>query len=291
MSTIELKRIHKSYGQGTGSTPVLRGINFTVEQGEILASMGPSGSGKSTLMNILGLLDIPSDGEYTLAGHDTARLSSRQAAQIRKNKIGFIFQNFNLLPRQHVIDNIIIPMIYQRMPKLKREKRAHDLLAQVGLTERGFYFPSQLSGGQKQRVAVARALANNPTIILADEPTGKLDTETGQQIIDLLKELNKKGHTIIIVTHDENIAGQTDRIIRIVDGRVKSDTSEDVNNSDRNAQPYAEYMENTVPEQTIEELGQPTPIPAVEDDDSADQYQQKQLEESHHDHPEMEIES
>ena len=226
MAEIQIKRIHKVYGSGNGATPVLRGVNFNVEHGEILAVTGPSGSGKSTLMNLLGLLDVPTNGEYFLDKIDTAGLSSRKAAKIRRQKIGFIFQSFNLLPRQHVIDNIVLPMVYLGTSKIQREKRAHELLEQVGLTDRGYYLPSQLSGGQKQRVAVARALANNPSLILADEPTGNLDQETGQQIIDLLRELNKKGHTVIIVTHNEAIAKQAQRIIHIVDGELASDKSQ-----------------------------------------------------------------
>ncbi|MBP6880347.1 ABC transporter ATP-binding protein [Candidatus Saccharibacteria bacterium] len=262
MAEIEIKRIHKIYGSGNGATPVLRGVNFSVEHGEFLAVTGPSGSGKSTLMNLLGLLDVPTNGEYILDDIDTASLSSRRAAKIRRQKIGFIFQSFNLLPRQHVIDNIILPMVYFGTSKIQREKRAHELLEQVGLTDRGYYMPSQLSGGQKQRVAVARALANNPSLILADEPTGNLDQETGQQIIDLLRELNKKGHTVIIVTHNEVIAKQAQRTIHIVDGELVSDKSQ-TNNYDFRTNRQA-YRSNEPAAKILVESDQERTMPAID---------------------------
>ena len=262
MAEIEIKRIHKIYGSGSGATPVLRGVNFSVEHGEFLAVTGPSGSGKSTLMNLLGLLDVPTNGEYLLDNIDTASLSSRKAAKIRRQKIGFIFQSFNLLPRQHVIDNIVLPMVYLGTSKIQREKRAHELLEQVGLTDRGYYLPNQLSGGQKQRVAVARALANNPSLILADEPTGNLDQETGQQIIDLLRELNKKGHTVIIVTHNEAIAKQAQRTIHIVDGELASDKSQTADYELRDSR--KSYRTNEPPTKTLVESDQERSMPAID---------------------------
>ena len=223
MRLLELKSISKNYGSGNNSTPVLHDVSFKVERGDFIAIMGPSGSGKSTLMNIIGLLDVASHGSYLFEDTDTSKLGAKQQANLRKNKIGFIFQSFNLLSRQSAIENIMLPMVYKGNERFKREGRAHDLLEQVGLVDRGLFNPNQLSGGQKQRIAIARALANKPSLVLADEPTGNLDTDTGKKILHLLSELNKAGNTIIMVTHDKDIARHAKRIITLVDGKIVDD--------------------------------------------------------------------
>lgn len=225
MSLIKLDGIKKHYGQGENQTEVLDDITFEIKEGEFVGIMGPSGSGKSTLMNIVGLLDVSTGGTYEFRGNATNRMPERRLTKLRKKDFGFIFQNFNLLGRETVLDNIALPMVYNRIGKLHREKRAHELLVKVGLEERGYYRPTQLSGGQKQRVAIARALANKPRVVLADEPTGNLDTKTGKQIIKLLKELNREGTTIIMVTHDHEVANSADRVIQIVDGKLTHDTN------------------------------------------------------------------
>ena len=239
MRLLEINSISKNYGNGANSTPVLHDVSFNVEQGEFIAIMGPSGSGKSTLMNIIGLLDVASHGQYLIGDTDTKLLNSKEQADVRKNKIGFIFQSFNLLARQTALENIMLPMVYKGKDRFTREGKAHDLLEQVGLVDRGLFQPSQLSGGQKQRIAIARALANEPSLVLADEPTGNLDTGTGMKILNLLSDLNKSGNTIIMVTHNEKIARHASRIITLVDGKIISDNI---------SEPEAKPQKNKKPE-------------------------------------------
>ena len=217
---IQLSEITKDYILDEITTKVLHGISVTINKGDFIAITGPSGSGKSTLLNIIGLLDNASFGKYILNGKDVTQLTEDEQARVRNKEIGFVFQAFNLLKRSSVLDNVILPSIYKGMKKSEREVRATDLLNKVGLSEQIYKKPNQLSGGQQQRVAIARALMNNPSIILADEPTGNLDTKSGNEIMEILKDLNKKGNTIIIITHEHDIAAQTKRIIQIKDGRV-----------------------------------------------------------------------
>lgn len=217
---LDLHDICKSYLQGKEPVPVLHDITLQVDEGEYLAIMGPSGSGKSTLMNIIGLLDKQTSGSYFFDGQDMAQCSDNQLSGIRNQKIGFVFQNFNLLPRQSVLENVALPLLYAGVRKKDRLVRAKEMLTRVGLEDRVNFKPTQLSGGQKQRVAIARAIVNEPSVILADEPTGALDTKTSAEIMELFKSLNHEGKTIIIVTHDMNIAEQCDRVIEISDGHV-----------------------------------------------------------------------
>lgn len=224
MSLIELKDISKHYHTGDTETIALTDINLEIKEGEFAAIVGPSGSGKSTLMHILGLLDSPSTGEYILDGKNVLANKDSQLAKLRRNSIGFVFQSFNLLPRLSVLQNVMLPMAYAGVPARKRKDKALKLLKTVGVAERANHRLNQISGGQTQRVAVARSLANGPKLILADEPTGNLDTKASQVIVDLLKNLNKEGHTIIIVTHNPEIAEQTDRIIEIRDGHIVADS-------------------------------------------------------------------
>lgn len=219
MSIISLKNINKTYGEGGAKTAALKNINIEIEKGEMIAIMGPSGSGKTTLLNILGLLDIPSNGEYYLDGELVKKIKVDGLARIRNKKIGFIFQNFNLLYDYSNLYNVQMPLTYSKNKKNMRE-RSVEMLKSVGLKDHVNKTPNELSGGQKQRVAIARALVNEPEIILADEPTGALDKKTGEEILELLKTINKEGKTIIIVTHDINIANYCHRIINIVDGEV-----------------------------------------------------------------------
>lgn len=219
MSLIELRDVKKSYKLDSVEIPVLKGISMTVEKGEVVALIGPSGSGKSTLMNIIGCLDVPTSGEYILDSIPVQNMSRDQIAHIRNKKIGFVFQNFNLIARLTALENVELPMIYAGVSRKERKERAMELLNMVGLSDRSGHYPTQLSGGQQQRVAIARALANNPPIILADEPTGSLDTVTGKSIMDLLLSLNDKfGTTLIVVTHEPTIASYCRRTVRIKDG-------------------------------------------------------------------------
>ncbi len=220
---IKISDIKRSFLLGTEEIQVLKGINLEIEKGDYVALMGPSGSGKSTLMNILGCLDTPTSGTYILNNKDVSKLTDNQLAEIRNKEIGFVFQTFNLLPRTTAIDNVALPMIYAGKSKNERTQRAEKVLSQVGLQDRMDHHPNQLSGGQRQRVAVARALVNNPSIILADEPTGNLDTKTSIEIMALFDQIHKKGNTIILVTHEEDIAAHAHRIIRLRDGVIESD--------------------------------------------------------------------
>jgi ABC-type lipoprotein export system ATPase subunit len=232
MDLIELKDIRKTYYMGDIETPVLRGITLSIKKGEFVALMGASGSGKSTLMNILGCLDHATSGEYWFEGREIAQLSADQRAFLRNHKIGFVFQNFNLLPRTTAIENVVIPISYSRDHLSDKEAllQAERVLRRVGLGERLHYEPSKLSGGQQQRVAIARALINNPSVVLADEPTGNLDSKTSEDVLQMLQQLNsEEGITIIIVTHDPNVARHTQRQIHIHDGLiVNSQTTSEV---------------------------------------------------------------
>lgn len=220
---ISLKNIVRSFSIGAEEVKALRGVNLNINKNEYVALMGPSGSGKSTLMNLLGCLDTPNSGQYILNGTDVSVLDDNQLAQIRNKEIGFIFQTFNLLPKSTALDNVILPLIYAGLGKVEREQRALKTLEDVGLANRVKHKPNELSGGQRQRVAVARALVNNPAIILADEPTGNLDSKTSVEIMGLFEEIHKKGNTIIVVTHEEDIARHAHRIIRLKDGVIESD--------------------------------------------------------------------
>jgi putative ABC transport system ATP-binding protein len=222
---IEIDNITKVYEVGTQEVHALRGISMNIEDNEYLAIMGPSGSGKSTLMNVLGCLDTPSDGTYKFVNESIGEMSDDQLATIRNREIGFVFQTFNLLPRATALHNVELPMIYNGTPAAKRKKLAKDALDRVGLSDRVTHRPNELSGGQRQRVAIARALVNNPKIILADEPTGNLDTRTGEEIMEIFEDLHDNGNTIILVTHEEYIAEHTNRIVRLRDGKVERDES------------------------------------------------------------------
>ena len=223
MPVIQLENITKSYFMGKTALPVLHGISLTIEKNEFVALMGPSGSGKSTLMNILGCLDTPTSGKYLINGTDASAATDNELAHIRNKEIGFVFQSFNLLPRLTAFENVALPLIYAGMKKAEREKRTLEKIEAVGLTERMKHKPNELSGGQNQRVAFARALVNNPSIILADEPTGNLDSKTSKEIMELLVEIHRLGNTVILVTHEEDIAAYAHRLIRLKDGLIESD--------------------------------------------------------------------
>ncbi|NND00067.1 MAG: ABC transporter ATP-binding protein [Gammaproteobacteria bacterium] len=223
MAVIEIKNMSKVYGFGEATTIAVDAVDLTIEKGEFVAVMGPSGSGKSTLMNLIGLLDTPSHGEYKLSGKNVAGLRAGARAKIRRTKIGFIFQSFNLLARMNVIDNVSLPLMYSRVGITERLKKASKILTRLDMQEREYYRPNQLSGGQMQRVAIARALANSPSIILADEPTGNLDSKNGEKIMEILKELHQEGNTLIMVTHDPKMSEFADRVINMQDGRIVSD--------------------------------------------------------------------
>jgi putative ABC transport system ATP-binding protein len=228
---IDIRDITKFYDMGEERVRALDGVSLGVERGEYVAVMGPSGSGKSTLMNLVGCLDTPTSGSYILNGREVARMTDDELAQIRNQEIGFVFQTFNLLPRTNALQQVELPLVYTGVPKKERHERAVKALEAVGLGDRMGHHPNELSGGQRQRVAVARALINNPSILLADEPTGNLDSQTGAEIMALFDELNSRGNTIILVTHEEDIAAHARRIVRLRDGKIR----EDRGNEDRTA--------------------------------------------------------
>ncbi|CAI9393151.1 ABC transporter ATP-binding protein [Niallia sp. Sow4_A1] len=217
---VEIKNVKKEYTLGGETVTALDNVSFTVNKGDFIAIIGPSGSGKSTLMNMIGCLDTPDSGEYYLDGQNVFSLKSKQLAEVRNHKIGFIFQSFNLLTKQSAFENVELPLVYRGIGSKERKEIALQALKKVGLLERAGHKPTELSGGQQQRVAIARALAGNPPILLADEPTGALDSKTGVEVMNLMKDLNRQGHTIILITHDLEIAKQAKRVIRIQDGRL-----------------------------------------------------------------------
>lgn len=220
---ISLRDIRKSYFMGKQAIPVLKGINLEIFKGEYVALMGPSGSGKSTLMNILGCLDTPTAGTYILNGHDVSKMIDDSLAEIRNKEIGFVFQQFNLLPRLTAAENVALPLVYAGLPKKQRTEMAMGVIGQVGLDDRSHHKPNELSGGQCQRVAIARALVNTPSIILADEPTGNLDSKTSIEIMDIFNKIYDAGNTVVLVTHEEDIANYARRVIRLRDGIIESD--------------------------------------------------------------------
>jgi putative ABC transport system ATP-binding protein len=221
-SMIKMRNIKKIYGAGSVQVEALKDINFEVEKNEFVGLIGPSGSGKSTLMNIIGCLDVPTSGEYFFEGESVESFNHNQLAEIRNEKIGFIFQNFNLLPYATTFENVEIPMIFKGVKARARRARVMELLDRVGLAQRASHKPSELSGGEMQRVAIARSLANNPSLILADEPTGNLDTKSGDEILAVFESLWKQGHTLVVITHNPNISGRAQRIIMLKDGMIES---------------------------------------------------------------------
>jgi len=224
---IDVQNLKKIYKLGDIEVPALRGVDLAVNKNEYLAIMGPSGSGKSTLMNIIGCLDVPTEGTYVLNGSDVSQLADDELAEIRNKQIGFVFQTFNLLPRANALHNVELPLIYSGISRTTRKNLAKTALEKVGLGDRMHHKPNELSGGQRQRVAIARALVNDPAIILADEPTGNLDSNTGEEIMEVFEQLYKSGNTIILITHEEYIANHSKRVIRLLDGMIQSDQSSD----------------------------------------------------------------
>ncbi len=226
---IELKDIYKIYGDGDGEIRALDGVSLTINKGEFVAIVGQSGSGKSTCMNIIGCLDVPTSGEYHLNGIDVSTMKDDELASVRNKMIGFIFQQYNLIPKLSVLENVELPLIYRGMSPKERQEKALNALDRVGLKDRAKKMPSQLSGGQQQRVSIARALAGDPSLMLADEPTGALDSKTGKEVLEFLKKLNEQGNTIVMITHDNEIAAQAKRVVRIQDGKIISDERVDEN--------------------------------------------------------------
>lgn len=223
MALIEIQQLSKLYGFGDAATIALDEVDLSVEKNEFIAIMGPSGSGKTTLLNIVGLLDTPSHGDYKLGVRATAKLSSRKRAKIRRDTVGFVFQSFNLLPSLTVLENVALPLAYKGLTSVRRLKRASEILERVGLADREYFYPSQLSGGQMQRVAIARALINNPTLIIADEPTGNLDSEASRLVMELLSEIHKAGNTVLMVTHNPALTRYASRVIYMHDGAIIHD--------------------------------------------------------------------
>jgi len=222
---INVDSVHKSYDLGETSVHALKGVTFRIEKGEFVSIMGPSGSGKSTLMNIIGCLDTPSEGTYFLNQRNVGQLDEEQLAGIRNKEIGFIFQQFHLLPRSTALENVALPLKYASVKRTEQLSRAEEVLNKVGLSDRLSHKPTELSGGEQQRVAIARALVNSPSILFADEPTGNLDSKTGSEVLEIFKELNEKGQTIVVITHERDIAKQSHRTITIKDGEIESDST------------------------------------------------------------------
>lgn len=239
---IQVQKLTKIYQMGNQEVRALDGVSFDIQRNEYIAIMGPSGSGKSTMMNLIGCLDTPTDGSYILNGQDVSKLDDAELAEVRNREIGFVFQTFNLLPRTDCLSNVELPLIYSGVKTAERHERAAKTLGRVGLGDRIDHKPNELSGGQRQRVAIARALVNNPSILLADEPTGNLDTKTGEEIMMLFEELYRMGNTILLVTHEDDIADHARRIIRLRDGKVESDTLV--------ADPVLQHADITLPTQT-----------------------------------------
>ena len=223
---IDLRDIYKDYNQGNMPVPVLKDVCLQVEEGDYVAIMGPSGSGKTTLMNIVGLLDTPTKGEYYLDEKAVTNLKEKDLSKLRLNTIGFVFQNFQLMPRESALDNVSLPLIYAGLKKRERHEKAMAALEKVGLADRASFKPTQLSGGQKQRVAIARAMVNSPKLLLADEPTGALDSKSGKQIMELFRQINDEGVTVVMITHVRKVAEQADRIVYIIDGELSNDKQE-----------------------------------------------------------------
>jgi len=246
MALIELNDVSKLYGFGDATNVALDEVSLTIEQGECVAVMGPSGSGKSTLMNMIGLLDRPTHGNYHLAGKNVSRLSANRRAKARRDKIGFIFQSFNLLPRLTALENVALPLLYKGVSQNKRTMKARDMLERVGLGDRAYYYPRQLSGGQKQSVAIARALVNEPHIIIADEPTGNLDSNSSRLVMELLSEIHKTGNTIVFVTHNPELTRFATRVVYMQDGAIKHDEQTRLGEVGR----YARAVMYAVPETT-----------------------------------------
>lgn len=249
MALIELKDVSKLYGFGDATNVALDEVNLSIKQGECVAVMGPSGSGKSTLMNMIGLLDRPTNGDYHLAERKVSRLSPNRRAKLRRDKIGFIFQSFNLLPRLTALENVSLPLMYKGVSLGRRTRAARDMLERVGLGDRGYYYPRQLSGGQTQCVAIARALVNQPQIIIADEPTGNLDTGSSRLVMELLSEIHKTGNTIIFVTHNPELTRYATRVVYMQDGAIRYDEQTKLGEVGR----YARQVMYAVPETTMED--------------------------------------
>ncbi len=249
MALIELKDVSKLYGFGDATSVALDEVCLTIEQGECVAIMGPSGSGKSTLMNVVGLIDRPTHGDYHLSGKKVSRLGGNQRARQRRDKIGFIFQSFNLLPNLTAVENVALPLLYKGMPQGRRTKKAWDMLERVGLGDRGYYYPRQLSGGQKQSVAIARALVNAPQLIIADEPTGNLDSNSSRLVMELLSEIHKTGNTVLFVTHNPELTRFATRVVYMQDGAIKHDEKTRLGEVGR----YARAVMYAVPETTEED--------------------------------------
>ena len=245
---IGMRDIEKTYSVGEEKVRALRGVTFTIDRGEYVAIMGPSGSGKSTLMNLIGCLDTPTGGEYLLNGTPVQTLTDDELARIRNREIGFVFQTFNLLARTSALAQVELPLVYSGLPKKERRERAEKALERVGLTDRAHHNPNELSGGQRQRVAIARALVTGPSLLLADEPTGNLDSATGEDIMRLFRELNEQGNAIILVTHEEDIAAHARRIIRIRDGRISDDRPNDSSRAEAVARAKRDALEGAAPE-------------------------------------------
>lgn len=223
---LELKNIYKNYDQDNLVVPVLKDVSLQVDEGEYVAVMGPSGSGKTTLMNIIGCLDLPTSGSYILDGRPVSELKEKELTKIRRNILGFVFQNFQLMPRESALDNVCLPLIYAGVSKKERKEMGMKALEKVGLADRAAFRPNQLSGGQKQRVAIARAMVNNPKLLLADEPTGALDSKSGKQVLELFDMLNESGVTIVMITHDRKVAERAKRIVHIIDGEISEEGQE-----------------------------------------------------------------